>query len=245
MYKSSIAFLIFIFLLYGITVFCQTGDSANADAAADTNYSIQPTQSVTIPFGIRQVSKSRVGRYLADPYYAYANDSAYWKRQPVEKPGMLIRVLTRKLFHWLVFFIVLALLLYGMYRLAVENDFSGFQWKNKNKIKNTLSDRETAEGVDYNFLIQKYQSEENYRYAVRYLYLRLLGTAVENKHVQIGESFTNAAIADAFQNKTYSTEFKYLAMAFEYVFYGGFTPDYLMYQNLRKKFDRFQEILSS
>jgi hypothetical protein len=98
--------------------------------------------------------------------------------------------------------------------------------------------------MDYDEAIRKYQLEGNYRLAVRYLYLRLIRTAREKGGIQFRDSSTNAEITRAFGTHARAAEFRFLATAYEYIFYGGFIPKHDLFNMLKNKFETFQQTLS-
>jgi hypothetical protein len=98
--------------------------------------------------------------------------------------------------------------------------------------------------MDFESAIRKYQAERNYRLAVRYMYLRLIQAAREKGGIQFRDSSTNAEIALAFGSNLKADEFRFLARAYEYVFYGDFIPDQEIFNMLKNKFEQFQKSIS-
>jgi hypothetical protein len=243
MIKYQIGFLILFCFLQAAPVRCQTIDSTENLADSENHFIAPVTQNISIPETIREVPKQRIDKYLGDPDYAYAYDSVYWKVDPPAQPGPVSKFLLSKIFRWFFFITMVAIVLFGFYQIALDNNFNWFFRRRANWPKGGREEIEDGESERFDLLISKYQSEGNFRLAIRYLYLRLIRTAIENKNIQIVESSTNSMIARSFSNQNLSADFQYLANAFEYVFYGGFSPDHRVYENLKNKFDQFQELL--
>jgi hypothetical protein len=192
---------------------------------------------------VRYVNRNKIRSYLLNPDYAYANDSAYWAQKFSNKPGVGYRILSGPYLRWILLSGMIVLVLFGMYRLARENSFSWFS--RKNTVYHTGLREDPAEiNTDFEGLIQRYQAEGNYRMAIRFMYLRLLEAAGTKSGIQIRDSFTNADIAIAFGNHPLRSEFMMLSRAYEYVFYGGFTPEKELYDALKNKFEDFQKTIS-
>jgi hypothetical protein len=243
MIKYQFVIIIFLNFFTAVTAHCQIADSIENISDSERHFNAPLTQGVNIPEKLRRIPKQQIDRFLRDADYAYANDSAYWRTDPPPKEGPVTRFLSGKIFQWIFFLAIVAIVLFGLYRLALENNMGGFFGRWVKSVKTPDMENPEGEPENLDLLISKYQSEGNYRHAIRYLYLRLIKTAIESRHIQIGESSTNAVIARGFKNQKESADFQYLATAFEYVFYGGFSPAYPVYENLKSKFDRFQETL--
>ena len=192
---------------------------------------------------IREVPRETFHSYLNNPDYAYANDPAYWNKEAPQKPGIFFRILSGGLLKRIILLGFIVIGLVGIYRLAIENQFDWLIRKSK-KIFSEPDEQAPVEEMDYEAAIQKYQSEGNYRQAVRFLYLRLIRTAREKSGLSICGSSTNAEIALAFDLHPKAGAFRYLATAYEYIYYGSFHPNQEMFDMLKSKFDDFQQTLS-
>ena len=267
MFKYFFSILFFIFLGGTGSAFSQdTADTipktidsvgaVNVDSTATTNVTptgevnennaYRPVTDSAFPdqYTLRQVSQAKMNKYLSDPDYAYANDPQYWKEDDVQlKPGSFWNFLSNKVFQWILFLGVLCLILFGIYNLARESNFKWFTKTAKQK-KFTGEEPVLGESVDYEETIRKYQLEGNYRMAVRFMYLRLIHTASEKNFIQIRDSTTNAEIARAFGTHPQAAEFRFLATAYEYIFYGDFHPGQQLFEGLQTRFLAFQQILS-
>ena len=247
MYKYIFSVLIIFFLVGPGRVRAQGGGDTSETVevgSGDSLYQPVPDSSYASRYYLRRVPQVEVNKYLADPAFAYANDPQYWKEVPPEDPGLLLRLLTGKTVRWVVFLVILGILLYGIYQLAKENNF---QWLIRNKKQNVPGSEEASlpdEEMDYEDAIRRYQTEGNYRLAIRYMYLRLIRAIGEKGGIRIRDSSTNAEIARAMGNRPQAGEFRFLATAYEYIFYGGFIPKEELFDMLKTRFEAFQKIIS-
>ncbi len=258
MIKFLILFL-FVFFLRGTEdAFSQTsGDSSlnssvNDSAIAGTNntedmryedsakYSLPILDTGFLPvYPVRKVDQRTVNSYLKNPDYAYANDPEYWRVETTNSKRGFSKLFGSRSFQWLLFILISGVLFYGIVQLARENNF---KWLVRKKDFGNTDDSELKEEktIDFNEAIHTYQEEGNYRLAVRYMYLKLIRDIRENGSIAIRDSSTNAEIVLALKGQPNANEFRYLATAYEYIFYGDFVPQEPFFIKLKEKFDDFQ-----
>ncbi len=161
-----------------------------------------------------------------------------------QNPDCINQFLNSPVFRWLIFVCVIGVVLFGIYQLAKENNFTWFSRKGTQQ-KDGPAEISPDEETDYEAAIRKYQSEGNYRMAVRYLYLRLIRSVKDQGGISFRDSSTNAEILRAFGNHAQAGDFRYLASAYEYIFYGDFNPRPDLFEMLKNKFELFQQKISN
>lgn len=253
MFKFLTSFIIGLcFLLFGSeAVYCQstssTIDSTQVESGVtDSNY-LPITASPIIPAGLRQVPDSILKTYLRDPDFSYANDPGYWKELPPAKPNLferLIDLLTSPAARTSIFIIFLLLIVFAIYRLARENSFTWFN-RNIKRNKRGLNAQEQVgpDPPDLDEAIRRCKEEGNFSLAVRYMYLKTIRMIFEKKDILVRTTSTNSEIAAAFQNSQQANDFRFLATAYEYIFYGGFVPGAEQFSHLQEKFDDFNQTM--
>ncbi|HLA58380.1 MAG TPA: hypothetical protein VK622_06450 [Puia sp.] len=197
-------------------------------------------------YALREVSQPKVNKWLADRDYEYANDPEYWKKDKVQNnqsPSPFWNFLRNKVVQWIVFLALIAVIAYGIFLLAKENNFKWFSRRNEQPQQDE-PDSLSRGPVDYDETIRKFQAEGNYRFAIRYLFLRLIHSAADNKIIQIRDSTTNTEIGRAFGQHPLASQFRYLASAYEYIYFGDFNLNKEVFDSLKMKFDSFQEKIS-
>jgi hypothetical protein len=208
------------------------------------DYQPVPDSLFSPPGSIRAVSKIKVSRYKNNPEYAYANDSEYWRKEPPGEPGLLFRILSSQLLRWIFFTLIGGLILYGLYQLTREVNFTLLIRTRRQKMQYAQQDL-FDEKIDFDEMIRYNQAEGNYRMAIRYLYLRLIPILQEKTGISFRNSSTNAEISRAMGNHPETGTFRWLVTVYEYVFYGGFAPNQETYFDLKNKFESFQKIISN
>lgn len=224
-----------------------TDDSAQTgDVNGDSLYKPIAESSYLFSDSIRKVSNDQVKSYKLNPDYAYANDPEYWEKQKLQNPGMNFSFLNNPQLRWSVLFCMITAIFFVIYQLAIESSRNWFSRsaKQNNSVSGVNPLKLNWDEMDYDDAIRKYQEKGNYRLAVRMMYLRLIHTISQKKGIQILGSSTNAEITRAFGKNPQAEEFRFLATAYEYIFYGEFLPKQELFDLLKNKFDAFQHILS-
>ena len=223
------------------------GDATVTYVSDDSLYMPVKDNTYLNTYALREVSQPKVDKYLADREYEYANDPEYWKKDKIQNnssPSSFWNFLRNKTFQWILFLCVIALIVYGIFLLAKENNFRWFS-RNTNHLQQEGSDSIEAGPEDYDEAIRKYQAEGNYRFAIRYLFLRLIHAATEKNIIQIQDSTTNTEIGRAFGQHPLASQFRYLATAYEYIYFGDFNLNKEIFDSLKTKFEVFQEKISA
>ncbi|HTB25887.1 MAG TPA: DUF4129 domain-containing protein [Puia sp.] len=232
-----------LYLIFFI-LFIQGIETGYSQSAEDTVSKIELNDSSGnyFSYSFREVSQRQVNSYLKNPDYAYANEPDYWRQESPPNPGIFTKLFGSRLFQWIIFILFAGIFLYGIYQLAKENNL---RWLKRRSIQNNSSKEVSVfnEETDYDVLIHKYQLEENYRLAVRFMYLRLIRTIRDRGNIQIRDSSTNAEIAHAFATHPGGDDFRYLATAYEYIYYGEFIPQKDLFNRLKNRFEDFQQTL--
>ena len=255
-------YILLLFLLGPVCLVAQNkGDTASAvyadslaenqsdsiitdESAGDSLY--QPVaDSFYTPSGmIREVPVKQVSRFKNDPEYAYANDPEYWRKEPYREPGIVSRILFSRALRWILLTLIAGFIVYGIYSLAKENHF-GLLIRRRNPGLSGVEQVIPDEEMDYDEAILRSQAEGNYGMATRFLYLRLIRILREKSGVPFGNSSTNSEIIRAMGNHPQAANFRWLATAYEHIFYGGFVPNQELYEKLKSRFETIQKNFSA
>jgi hypothetical protein len=224
-----------------------TADGTVTYTSEDSLYMPVKNSSFLNTYVLREVLQTKEDRYLADRDYEYANDPAYWKKDHLQNdtgPSLFTRLVRNKVFQWILFLLVIAVVFYGIFQLARENNFRWFSRRSE-PLQEEEPDSLLRGNLDYDEVIGKYQAAGNYRYAVRYLFLRLIHSAADKNIIQIRESTTNTEIRRAFSAHPLASQYQYLATAYEYIYFGDFNLNKEIFDSLKRKFEVFQEKISA
>lgn len=217
----------------------QDSASTSMETSDDSLYLPVPDSHSYTSGSIRNVPGKEVSRFKNDRDYAYANDSEYWRKEAPAEPGLFFRILDSRALGWIFLILVAGVILYGVYQLAIENNFT-MLIRSRRQKKDQLAITSSEDKIDFDEAISRSQAEGDYRIAIRFLYLRMVYSLRENGIV-FRDSSTNAEITRVMGKHPEAESFRWLASAYEYVFYGGFVPDLETYMHIKNKFEAFKQ----
>ncbi|MFI5192777.1 MAG: DUF4129 domain-containing protein [Chitinophagales bacterium] len=242
MFKLRIRFILFLFLVifHGAPVFSRTAQNKTDSLKIEKFTGEKDADNEIIA---RQVQDQKVKEYQRQPDFAYANDSDYWKKDaPPEQPGWFLNMLLSGITRWIILILFLLVIAYGIYRLAKENSFPLMQRRRKKEPETGTAALPEYESIgDLDKAISRFTEEGDFRMAVRYMYIRLIRMAFEKNNIPFKSSSTNSEIVEAFPDPQQSRDFRLLATAYEYIFYGGFVPAREQFDVLQQKFSAFHQ----
>jgi hypothetical protein len=96
---------------------------------------------------------------------------------------------------------------------------------------------------DFETLIKEGLQTGNYRLAVRYQYLQTLHKLADKNLVELAADKTNYQYVREITNQNYQQEFAALTLNYEYVWYGGFDIDVIIYRRIETVFSQFNNKL--
>ncbi len=197
----------------------------------------------------RAIPDSDIARYKRDKDFAYANDPAYWMVDPPEKrqDGPLFRLqwlFGSKGFSYFIYALLIGLLLFALYRIIKENNLYLF-YKTPRKIKKSPGEGDDAELMDEDIdkLIREAMQAGNQRLTTRYLFLKALRLLDERELIRYETKATNEEYVRQLDGKEQGNSFRFLARAYEYVWYGGFALNESQYHRLVDHFQGFYKTI--
>lgn len=97
--------------------------------------------------------------------------------------------------------------------------------------------------VDYDKETRKAKANQNYRLAIRLLYLRTLRDLSDNQLIGYKQEKTNTDYLEQLSGTTYYKDFFRLTRQFEYAWYGKFVPSIGVFQQIEDEFFQFKQRL--
>ncbi|WEK33448.1 MAG: DUF4129 domain-containing protein [Candidatus Pseudobacter hemicellulosilyticus] len=205
---------------------------------------IETIEEEVLPPSLRQVSDSTVARFKKRKEFAYANDSAYWtsrKHPEVKKgrkkeynppsfPGINVA------FSTIGYTLLIVLILFVIYRIIVVNKLflsTPAQLEEDAVPEVLLEEDELDKQVNAAVVAQ------NYRVAIRLLYLKSLRQLSDKGRIRYHSQSTNADYLRQLQQHPAAGEFRFLTQAYEYVWYGEFLLSEEQFSQLRQHFQQF------
>ncbi len=222
------------------------GVKDNAGSSSDNAGLSSDSQSVNtaVPDSIvlRSVPDSTLSIYKKDKDFEYANDPAYWKhdsltlRAPARyldngKPwGLSLRML--------VFIIIAGVLLALLYR----------QYFYKDSLKTGMAADEGGEGETedgFDDRIREALQAKDYRMGTRYLFLKTLQMLDKRQLIHYQTKATNREYVLQMSGHRAGARFRFLADAYDHVWYGDFLLSEQQFGSLQGYFEDFFSALSN
>jgi hypothetical protein len=206
-------------------------DSSTVEADTATSEADTPVVDSII---FRAVPDTTVARLKRQKDFAYANDPSYWAK-PKEAPPP--RIVLFKGFQYVFLGIFIAVLIYIIAQVLMKNKILLF--KRNKKFGDVQEGEENEEHTDLHALISQAESAGNLRMAARYRYLNLLNDLNERKLITLHNEKTNWDYVRQMNKHPQYDKFRYLTLAYDYVWYGEIQPTAEQYGVLKKNFESF------
>lgn len=191
---------------------------------------------------IRKVPDSVIEKMKKDPDFRYANDSSYWQQEPQDEPGgfsKLINTIARSEFLKMLLYILLAVgIIFAIYQVMIANNFFIISPTKRNKA-GVAAGTDDLTFEDFDERIREEIDKENYRLAVRYMFLKTLKLLSENNFITLHAKSTNQDYIRQMNNHHAIGQFRQLTRIYEYVWYGEFAPNDSQFEAIRTNFNQF------
>ena len=231
------------------TVKTRDNEKASSQDSISTNSHRKVQEDVEDSVVFRAVPDSVVKQMKSDKAFAYANNPAYWKNPGTEGENDLFFKFLRWLRQnpWVVrllYLLIGAVVLAGIYLVVVRNKLFIFYSPARNR--DTVENLEgPAEDTDFSASIEAAILANDFRSAVRYLYLKSLAIAGKRKLIRLNMQSTNHDYLNQMSMHPLKDSFRFLTEVFETVWYGGFEIRQEQFQLIKEKFDQLFKNLSA
>jgi len=153
----------------------------------------------------------------------------------LEKGGNLVSYIFYAIILFVLIFIILKLLRLNPHHILLRSK--------KIKMQNLPVFEENINAVDFEKIITEAIQDQNYRKAVRFLYIQFLKILSQNEEIEWKKEKTNKDYKQEMKNSRYISEFSKLTKIYEYVWYGEFTIKEkffgLVHQDFKQIFNQF------
>jgi hypothetical protein len=189
----------------------------------------------------RRLSLERKRSLSSDEDFWYANYK-FEKKKPKESNrgngnvGSVLRT---------VLWVVIIGAFIGFLVLFLTNSNVGLFRRNRSiaSTENDENNHEDIFAINYQVEIDKAIGQQNYRLAVRLLFLRLLRTLSDRNVIQYKQDLTNVDYLKQLQGTRWYTEFFTVARNYEYTWYGQFPLSQEKFSVIKKEFDQLDSKL--
>lgn len=166
----------------------------------------------------------------------------------------IINSVLRKIFGWIsdvfgftpdinykyleygIYGILAVLALYLLIRFLLESPVTDVFKKEDSKIDGFNFKEETIDQIDFEDLIQKALKNNDYRLAIRYLYLKSLQVLAQKSIIDWHYKKTNIDYLNEINNSTVKKSFQKVSYVYDYVWYGEFEIDEELFQKTQTEF---------
>jgi hypothetical protein len=218
-------------------------DTLSADGVkVDTSYveneaTVDTTTVDSIVF--RSVPDTTIARLKSSKEFEYANDPAYWKRKEEEVSGedSNSNFDPFQALRYLFVIVFIVVLVYAVWQILFQNKIVIF--KRKKKFSSNEVEGEDAAQEDLPALISQAEHDSDFRLASRYRYLLLLQDLHARQLIRMHSELTNWDYVNQLGSNPLNDRFRFLTIAYDYIWYGEFQPSAQQYESLKKKFESF------
>lgn len=139
---------------------------------------------------------------------------------------------------------IIAIGLFGclVYRLFLSN--SAIFSRSRKNISSEIDIASQEDTGDLEALLRNAVKNENYRLAVRYLYLQVLAKLAERRLIGINSNKTNYEYVVEVRKHKFANEFASLTLQYEYIWYGEYPIDERLFAQIQSGFSQFNKNLT-
>ena len=164
----------------------------------------------------------------------------YWFMNKIADTfGFQIDPGTYKIIELLFYGILIVIALYIIVRLLVGTTASSFFSRKSRQLAPLNIQEEHIKSVDLDQFIREALAENNYRLAVRYMFLKVLKELSFRDHITWHFDKTNRDYYKEIEDPRLKYNFKKVSYLYDYVWYGEFDLDAAGFANALLDFDRF------
>lgn len=162
------------------------------------------------------------------------------KDQPPAEPSWLDNLVTSNGLQYFLWFLAGAFVLFILYNLFLADGVFKKSPKTNAAAVPDAEEEHIDEESDFDKLIRTAVQSGNFRLATRYHYLQTLHLLAGKKQIQLAADKTNYQYVREVVNKNLQNDFSAITLNYEYVWYGEFAIDEIVYSKLKTAFVSFK-----
>ncbi len=140
-------------------------------------------------------------------------------------------------FRFIVWFVIISVFLGAIIYFLLQNKINLFSAEPASSTQNFNEDEhENIFKLSYNQLLRKAETEQNYRVAVRLMFLQTLKLLSETNTVHYQPDYTNLYYLQQLHQSKFYNEFFKLTRSYEYLWYGKFEISAERYTSIKNDF---------
>lgn len=197
---------------------------------------------------LRSVPDSAVNRYKDEKAFRYANDPQYWIRAKEDTNneaaynkgfwGQVDNFFSNNTVRTIIYIILGVLFLLILYRIVVVNNlFMLPSSRKRNDATETLENEMDDNNLEAK--IEQAIGDNNYRAAIRFMYLKTLQSLNHKGWIRYHAQTTNNEYINQVNAYGVGNEFRFLTHIYEYVWYGEFALTKEQFHKVQQSFQHF------
>ncbi|MBK7762478.1 MAG: hypothetical protein IPI46_03790 [Bacteroidetes bacterium] len=192
---------------------------------------------------LRRIDETEWEKIKQDKAFIYEHNKLKKKKEKqVELPQFnIISFFTSGIFKAILFILVGILVLVIFYHLVLKNENLFGKQKLKKTTPENLDYEEIETFTEWDKALQMALAENNYRVAVRILFLQTLQQLDDKNYIRFEKEKTNWHYVTQLKGTAYEANFSMLTSYFDYVWYGEFKIDHALYNEIETRFSIFQK----
>ncbi|MBL0144488.1 MAG: hypothetical protein IPP48_00650 [Chitinophagaceae bacterium] len=139
--------------------------------------------------------------------------------------------------------LAICFVLFILYKLFLTKGIFQRNYTKDNAIATVEAEEEISLDTDFDAMIKNALQSNNYRLALRYQYLKSLHNLAGKNIVQMAADKTNYQYVHEIGNADWRNTFASLTLNYEYVWYGEFEIDNVLYEKLASLYKNFNETI--
>jgi uncharacterized protein DUF4129 len=140
-------------------------------------------------------------------------------------------------FHFIVWFIIISVFLGAIIYFLLQNKINFFSKEAASSSQSSETNaHEDIFNLSYNERIKKAETEQNYRVAVRLIFLQTLKLLSDTNHIKYQPDYTNLNYLQQLHQSNLYNDFSKVTRSYEYVWYGKFKISSENYAAIKKDF---------
>jgi len=149
--------------------------------------------------------------------------------------------INNKMIRTIIIIGVLSLIVF----LLLKTEISSLFFNNRKRAKiNYEAENEDIRKINLDQIIEDAIKQNDFRKAVRYLYLKLLKELDSKGFIAWRINKTNRDYSSELTKKELKPDFKYLSMVYEYVWYGDFAIQQIGFETIHSNYKNYFELIN-
>lgn len=200
---------------------------------------------------LRSFKTEKLAAYKTDPAFNYTEEMApsnWWQRFKhwfYNKLGsFLVNKKSTIAVKWFFILLGASALIFLVYKLLGMNIMSVFGKKSHSDQNQLVDPAENIHVIDFDAELRQAIENNNFKSAIRLLYLRSLKQLTDQQYIDWQPGKTNQAYIQELSEKPFQAKFALLTSQFEYTCYGDFTVQKQHFIIIKEAFNNLTQLLS-